>query len=80
MGNGRSSARSLRSMHALCAVQSDGSSAAWMYSEPLLDAREKEDEQDAPALDLHAAIRQLNSFFAVLWPVCIAMLSARYAP
>lgn len=32
---------------------------------------------DEQPMDLHIVIHQLNSFFAVLWPVCITMLCAR---
>lgn len=32
---------------------------------------------DEQPMDLHVVIHQLNSFFAVLWPVCITMLCAR---
>lgn len=34
-------------------------------------------QQQQDAADLRAAIHQLNSFFAVLWPVCITMICAR---
>lgn len=80
MGNGRSTSRNLRSVHAICVLQNDESNAAYMYTEPLLGGCEVYDEvggEKEPPLDLHAAIRQLNSFFAVLWPVSVAMLSSR---
>ncbi|EGZ05156.1 hypothetical protein PHYSODRAFT_534649 [Phytophthora sojae] len=87
MGNARSNARSLASVHYL-SVSGDESNST-MYEEPLLDktrvyddvARGKERQlQQKPrddAVDLGTVIHQLNSFFAVVWPVSTAIICSR---
>ncbi|KAG7389083.1 Presenilin-2 [Phytophthora pseudosyringae] len=81
MGNTRSDTRSLSSVHYV-SVSGDESSST-MYEEPLLDKRsqvgkERQLQQDETA-DLGAVIHQLNSFFAVLWPVSIAIICSSLA-
>lgn len=61
-----------------------------MYEEPLLDksrgfndsARDKkfqlQQEQKDEEMELEAVIHQLNSFFAVVWPVSISIICSRY--
>lgn len=41
------------------------------------DGDRKQRPVDEQPVDLHVVIHQLNSFFAVLWPVCITMICAR---
>lgn len=48
------------------------------YLYPSAGASKDDAPVDEQPMDLHVVIHQLNSFFAVLWPVCITMLCARY--
>jgi hypothetical protein len=59
-----------------------------MYEEPLLDKRVEFEDGAAPGKtrhlqqqddeeDLGVVIHQLNSFFAVLWPVSTAIICSR---
>ncbi|KAL4085592.1 hypothetical protein PRIC1_014928 [Phytophthora ramorum] len=86
MGNARSDTRSLASVHYL-SVSGDESNST-MYEEPLLgksrDAtrgkeRQLQQEAQEEEIDLGVVIHQLNSFFAVLWPVSIAIISSSLA-
>lgn len=71
-------------MHFLSVSGDEGSS---MYEEPLLDkssaydARAKERQLQDPGekVELSAVIHQLNSFFAVLWPVSTAIICSSLA-
>ncbi|KAK1929741.1 Presenilin-like protein [Phytophthora citrophthora] len=71
MGNARSGTRSLASVHYL-----DDSST--MYKEPLLD-KEQQLQEQSEKVDLGVVIHQLNSFFAVVWPVSIAIICSSLA-
>ncbi|KAL3670014.1 hypothetical protein V7S43_005386 [Phytophthora oleae] len=75
MGNARSDTRSLASVHYL----DDNSST--MYEEPLLGMRDKEQQvqEQSEKVDLRVVIHQLNSFFAVVWPVSIAIICSSLA-
>ncbi|POM65726.1 Presenilin-like protein [Phytophthora palmivora] len=84
MGNARSDTRSLASVHYM-SLSGDESNSV-MYEEPLLsnridDTRGKErnlqQETQDEKIDLGTVIHQLNSFFAVIWPVSIAIICSR---
>ncbi|KAG6962410.1 hypothetical protein JG688_00008616 [Phytophthora aleatoria] len=85
MGNARSDTRSLASVHYL-SVSGDESNST-MYEEPLLDKTRVYDaprkdwqlQQESEKVDLGAVIHQLNSFFAVIWPVSNAIICSSIA-
>jgi hypothetical protein len=84
MGNGRSKAAA-RYLGAFDS-EDDGDATGRMYSEPLLgDARDAKqhnlqalDSHPSDAVSLAAVLHQLDSFYAVLWPVAAAMILTRY--
>ncbi|KAG1691956.1 hypothetical protein DVH05_025936 [Phytophthora capsici] len=49
-----------------------------MYKEPLLD-KEQQLQEQSDKVDLGVVIHQLNSFFAVVWPVSIAIICSSLA-
>ncbi|KAG6610961.1 Presenilin-like protein [Phytophthora cinnamomi] len=89
MGNARSNSRILASVHYL-SVSGDETNST-MYEKPLLDksivyddvARGKERQLQQKArddsVDLGTLIHQLNSFFAVVWPVSTAIICSSLA-
>ncbi|OWZ20482.1 Presenilin [Phytophthora megakarya] len=89
MGNARSGTRSLVSVHYMSL--SGGECNSTMYEEPLLDKRTEYDdiargkewqlqqEQEDEKIDLGTVIYQINSFFAVIWPVSIAIICSSLA-
>ncbi|ETP45603.1 hypothetical protein F442_08010 [Phytophthora nicotianae P10297] len=76
MGNARSDTRNLASVHYL-SVSGDESNST-MYEEPLLD-KSRQLQQEDDKIDLGAVIHQLNSFFAVIWPVSNAIICSSLA-
>ncbi|EEY66777.1 presenilin-like protein [Phytophthora infestans T30-4] len=83
MGNARSDTRSLASVHYMS--MSGDESNSTMYEEPLLDKsrvyhaprKERQLQQESEQVDLGTVIHQLNSFFAVVWPVSNAIICSR---
>ncbi|KUF99090.1 hypothetical protein AM588_10011148 [Phytophthora nicotianae] len=76
MGNARSDTRNLASVHYL-SISGDESNST-MYEEPLLD-KSRQLQQEDDKIDLGAVIHQLNSFFAVIWPVSNAIICSSLA-
>jgi hypothetical protein len=82
MGNGRSDTSNVRRNinKYMASVQEVSSS----YQQPLLDPisqketqiYDEEIKEEVNSLDIEALIRQLNGFFAVVWPICITILLA----